>query len=610
MDTAVHYRDKHGGHAFEVLMRAQECWSAMSAFRRDRERAKKYLNGDQWSDMIKVGGRWVTEEQYLIKQGNIPLKNNLIRRLVRTVTGLYSARAKEPIVVAREKAEQSDGEVLSTVLQYNWQRNNVRGLNTRTLEEFLTSGMMVHRKTYGWRSTDRGTLCDCWTDMVSPERFFVDGNMQDFRTWDATIVGEIHDASFEDVCRVFCTGETGHAMYEALRKEYGLCRDRHFMHNTYEAFGMKGGEMDFLIPKDPSVCRVIEVWTKEQRERYHCHDTLKGECYKIEMADIDAVREENDARLRQAELAGLSADAVRLIKTEYFVDDYWYYRFIAPSGRVLAEGETEYGHGSHPYVFRCYPFMDGEIHSFVSDLIDQQRYVNRLITMQDFIMRSSAKGVLLVPTDAIPDGMSLNDFAEEWSSYNGVIAFKAKPGVPLPTQISGQAANIGIPELLSLQLKFFEDISGVHGALQGQTPSSSTSGILYEQQRQNATVSLLDILTVMDDFVIDCAIKDLKNIQQYYDESKTMRISGRTGALVTYDPKRHGDIEFDMSIGESNNTAAYRAAGNDFILQLLQMQQISVEQALEFGAFPNGDALLQSIQAQKEEMMNQQPQIA
>ena len=177
IDTARDYARQHPGFAYEVLLRAQECWSAMSDFRKERQRNKDYVNGKQWGDKIRVGGKWMTEEEYLLRQGNVPLKNNLIRRLVRTVIGVFASQNKEPIVVARDRAEQVDGEILSTVLQYNWQRNNIKGLNTRTFEEFLVSGVMVHRKTYGWRSTDRGNVCDCWTDMVSPERFFVDGNM-------------------------------------------------------------------------------------------------------------------------------------------------------------------------------------------------------------------------------------------------------------------------------------------------------------------------------------------------------------------------------------------------------------------------------------------------
>ena len=81
------------------------------------------------------------------------------------------------------------------------------------------------------------------------------------------------------------------------------------------------------------------------------------------------------------------------------------------------------------------------------------------------------------------------------------------------------------PELPDLQLKFFEDISGVNGALQGKPGYSSTSGTLYAQQTQNATTSLLDLLDSFSTFIIDGAYKDVKNIQQFYDDKRVFNIT-------------------------------------------------------------------------------------
>ena len=113
---------------------------------------------------------------------------------------------------------------------------------------------------------------------------------------------------------------------------------------------------------------------------------------------------------------------------------------------------------------KAYPFFDGEIHSFVNDMIDQQRYANRLITLYDWVMRASAKGVLLLPEGSV-EPENLREVADQWSRFNGVIVYKPKAGVPDPRQVSGNAANIGITELLDIQLKMLEDVSGVNGAL-------------------------------------------------------------------------------------------------------------------------------------------------
>jgi cell division septum initiation protein DivIVA len=248
-----------------------------------------------------------------------------------------------------------------------------------------------------------------------------------------------------------------------------------------------------------------------------------------------------------------------------------------------------------------YPFIDGEIHSFVGDFIDQQRYTNRLITMYDWIINSSSKGVLMFPEDLKPDNMSMDEIAEQWTRFDGVIMYSPKPGVPMPQQIASNSTNIGISELLNLQLKLFEDISGVSGALQGKPGFSGMSASLYAQQTQNSTTSLLDLLDSFSDFEVECATKDVKNIQKFYDAKRVFNIVGKK-AVTVYDPDKIANIEFDLSIIESTATPVYRQLANDMLMQLWQAHAISVEQLLENGDFPFADRLLQSIKAEQEKM--------
>ena len=186
---------------------------------------------------------------------------------------------------------------------------------------------------------------------------------------------------------------------------------------------------------------------------------------------------------------------------------------------------------------------------------------------------------------------------------------QTKNGAPMPQQVANNSTNIGINELLSLQLKFFEDISGVNGALQGKAGYSGTSGSLYAQQTQNATTSLLDLLDSFSGFVIDAAYKDVKNIQQFYDDKRQYNIAGNGARLIEYDPEKIKDVEFDLSIIESTSTPAYRQMANDFLMQIWGAGQITLEQLLEHGDFPFADDLLQSVKSQQEQMQQgQQPQ--
>ena len=580
------------------MYEAQQYWMAMEQFRQDRERNKNYTFGKQWEDTICVEGKTMREEDYIRQQGNVPLKNNLINRMIRSIMGVYRSQVKEPTCTARDRDEQEYGETMTTVLQCCMQQNRMSAINSMCMKEFLISGMVVQRKWFGWRD---GKL-DCWTDYVQPNNFFIDNNMRDFRGWDCSCVGEIHDISFEELCGRFAKGPSD---YAKLSEIYTQAKDRSYRGAAYDSFGSPlQGNYDFLVPYDTTRCRVIEVWRKESKPRYRCHDVNNGEVFKVEEEDFgELVYKENMQRIRTGLSMGMSQEDIPLIDYEWFIDSYWYYYMLTPFGDILEEGETPYEHKSHPYVFKCYPFIDGEIHSFVSNVIDQQRYINRLITMHDWIMRASAKGVLLFPEDCLPKGYSMEDVADEWARFNGVIMIRQpKSGTALPQQIANNSTNIGISELLNMQLKFFEDISGVNGAIQGKPGFSGMSASLYSQQTQNATMSLLDLLDSFSEFVRDGAYKDVKNIQQYYNTPRVFNIAGKNSSLVEYDPKKIRDVEFDLSIVESTSTPAYRMLANDMLMQLWQAQAISVEQLLEHGDFPFADDLLQSIKTQKEQL--------
>lgn len=611
MDSVAWSKKTGESRAMDVLLMAQRYWSNMDRYRKERERCKRYCYGDQWGDMITVRDsrgceKTMRESDYIQELGKTPLKNNLIRRLVRNVLGVWRSQTKEPTCVARDRDEQTLGETMSTVLQYNMQLNRMAKLNARMLEEYLIGGLVVQKRYYGWRE---GKL-DVWTENVQPRTFFVDNMMRDVRCWDASCAGELHDVTFEQLCSQFAHSP---ADYARLRHIYSLASDRRVIADNCEQFGFSNlRNLDFFCADRPSLCRVIEVWRKERKPRLRCHDWNSGEVYKIEVDDkAELVDAENASRLERGAAFGMEEDDIPLIETEWFIDDYWYFYFLSPFGDILAEGETPYEHGSHPYTISAYPMIDGEIHSFVNDVIDQQRYVNRLVTMWDWIMSSSAKGVLLFPEECLPEGYSIEDIADEWTRFDGVIVIKAKPGVTLPQQVAVNSTNIGIADLLNMQLKFFEDITGVNGALQGKPGFSGMSGVLYAQQAQNGTTSLLDLLDDFSNWIVAGAYKTVKLQQQYYDTPRIINIAGRKG-VVYYDPQKIKNVEFDLSIAESPTSAAYRQYANDTLMRFWEKGDLPMRKVLEHGDLPFGDALLQDLDSEEQAAAAQaaaQPQV-
>ena len=199
---------------------------------------------------------------------------------------------------------------MSTILQYNWQHNRMSEINARTFEEFLISGLIVHRKSYRWRMDK----CDCWTDYVQPNNFFIDNGMRDFRGWDVSMLGEVHDIPFESLVSKFaeCPDDV-----KRLKDIYHYAAKREYVGNNCEQFGFhKLMNFDFLCPPASSnLCRVIEVWNKETKPRYRCHDYNNGDFYKIDIEDFDTlVASVNRDRLQRGAEQGLDESDIPLIE--------------------------------------------------------------------------------------------------------------------------------------------------------------------------------------------------------------------------------------------------------------------------------------------------------
>lgn len=591
--------------SMEALMRASRCWSALQRFRDECRRNYRYTFGDQWGDDIRYKGRRCKEKEAIIDQGNVPLTNNLIFRLVRTLVGVHRKEDKIPMCVANDRDEQQISDMMNTALQVNWKNNGRRELDASGFMRYLITGWAMSKEVWGFgkkMASFSGEREDCWTMYPKFDMAFWDTNMDDPRGWDMSIVGELHDMTFNQVCRYFARSRRDCAR---LRGIYGLCRDGDWMRTYYSDYwigsDLRGGCAAFLTPKSPGLCRVVEVWTKEVRPRWFCHDTMTGEAFWIEEGDKGYYDLVNRRRAEAAaeEAASRGSAQVATIEMEWRMCEYWYVRFLAPTGDVLAEHETEYDHGEHPYTLKLYPFTNGEIHSFVSDVIDQQRYINRMISLNDKLIRSAAKGVLLYPVSMIPEGKTPEQIQREWNQSSSVMFYDDLANMASgakPEQFANKLINIGTSEMIQMEMSLMEDISGVTGALQGKPGFAGQSAALYAQQTQNASVAVLDLLDSYDDFVLGSANKKVKNIQQYYPDGRYLVIGGRQEP-VRYDAELCGDADLDLTLYSSADSPDSRRISQELLAALYQQGAITPSQFVKESGLPYSTRLAAILEA-------------
>ncbi len=433
----------------DILSAASKAFDRLAPFRASRLRFKQFTFGQQWDDLITTqSGRRMTEGEFAAQAGRMPLTNNMINRLVKTIVGHFRSRDDT-------KGNPADDS-----------RNRIEELDSRMLEEFLVSGCAVQKVVNEKRPAGTGV----WVDNVAPDRFFCN-EIRDPRAIDLEIIGMIHDWSLPETIGRFCGGS------RAAAEE---------IHRLYASHSASTSA--FLTSREAGRCRVIEVWTLEAAERLRCHDPLTASLYCASPSRESEISAMNRRRAKRGQPK---------IQIRYEFTTAWIGRFLSPEGYVLKEITAE----RHPFAVKFYPLLDGEIHPFVEGLIDQQKYINRLITLIDNMMASSAKGVLLFPEDEISDQLDWDDVRKIWASYDGVLPYNPMPGSPGPRQIVTNPATGGAYELVNLEMKLFDRAAGVGESLQGRIiGGTGNSASLFDAQTRNAIAALADIFGAFHDF--------------------------------------------------------------------------------------------------------------
>ena len=428
-----------------------------------RLRCKRYTFGDQWSDMVKdCDGAWLSERKCMEDSNYVPVTDNVIRQLVKMAVGYYRTGRKS---AAADRYDSMAPYIAA---------------DARTFEEFLVSGCAVHYVKRENRGGDMGP----WADMLNPARFFA-GPFSDPHGEDIELVGYLHDMSLQRLLMRFAQGDRARA--SRLRDIY----ENPAMNAFSRPSGLLGASCNDNLEfgrADMGLCRVIEVWTFELKDRMRCHDPDMGRFYYMPSGAKSRIDRGNIARKKMKRL---------LVKSKWEMTGEWVCRFFSPDGHLLGSRKAS----RHPFVFCFYPFIDGEIHSFVEELIERQRMVNRLLSLNDRVLSTAAKGALLFPENQLAKGMSAKEAADQWASPDGVILYEAIAGLPGPRQVMSNCGDLGIDRIVDRVMLMMERASGVNDALRGDAPGGMASASLYESRRESARAVMSDIFDTFDSFI-------------------------------------------------------------------------------------------------------------
>ena len=597
------------GTAIDFLNECAACWTALEEARRKMRRSFMYSYGDQWGDYVTDPDTLaqITEGELIKKNGKVPLKNNMIAPILSNIDGQLRQNLMRPVCVVRDRDENGLGEMMSVAIEYVHDLNEMEELDADSMRMLLNGGMTAQRIEYGINPTKEKR--DVWVHTVNPSRLFFNTNIEDVRMWDVTCIGELFDIPLDSVLAHF--GHTPEDK-ERIRGIYGSVASN----LPGASRSMQGDELrnlSFYSPSRSDLCRVVLGWKLESRDAYCWNDEQRGTWgylpYNEEsraMLDEENVRRREDGRAK-----GIADDALLLIDYSFATERFWYYRYMTPYGDVLQEGRSPYWHGEHNYVLHLYPLVQGKLGNFVEQFIDQQRAINRTATLIDFIRGTSSKGVLVVDDEAF-ESMSREEVIDEYVRYNGVLFVKLKPGQSIDgvvRQYNSGAAVAGDFELLNLQLRLINEISGVNSAMQGQAPRNGTPASLYAQQVQNSSLNLKGLFDGFRTFRRRRDTKLMKTIQQFYKEKRYIDLAGKqySEEAKWYTPEKVQDCEIDVTVSDGYNTPSFQMLANDFLMELFRANALDVKTMLENSSFPFAARILESIKRNEQQAAEGKP---
>ena len=585
IDSVKYNRSLQGDDRVEkdLLVRCENLWNNLDYMRRARARVLRFAYGDHYDDKILIKGKWMRQRDYLSAVGGLAIQINQVKKVINSIAGLWVGEKNGPSVTALDTNMEGYGEGMTEVLKAIYRLNAMGVLGGEWLNESNIGGLAIakveHSKYLG------GKKKEVVIKNTNPNYFFFESGMQDSRFRDLTLVGELHDVAFNDLCASFAEKPED---FNQLREWYASDSYHGLQPDPVDySDANKWEDISFNRPRQHGFCRVIEVWTRERRPRYHILDTNSPEQpYDINADDKEMLRQieqTNKERKEEGRRLGWKDEDIPLIEKYWFIDTYWYCRYLTPDGHVIWEGESTLPDRGQPYTLMAVPFTNGRIVGHASDAVDLNIAMDRALVVDDMVKRAGAKGVMFVPEDIVPDWMGWDEFAEQATSINGIVYYKPKPHGNIPEMVYSHSSAVDSTNMISLFAKLLEDGVSVSSALQGKAPTAGTAASLYAQQRQNSVTPLSPLLERFGVFMDDVAMTALNYVQEYYTIQDYADVVSSNEILqaMNLNLALMGDLRYKVAIGPGKDTPQYRDSLQEDVMLGMQAGALTYADYIE-----------------------------
>lgn len=529
--------------------------------------------------------QWSEEEAAQLKdRGQAPIVYNVTAQTINWVIGSEKRGRSDFKILPREKEDTKPAELKTKLLKYLSDVNKLPFARSRAFEDAIKVGL-------GWledgaQDEDDGepiySRYESWRnilhDSASTELDFSDGRYIFRSKWvDVDVAKALfpgREAQIED------------AVVDA---------------SLYGSFDMVDGDvpMDYM-EFDRSNYAVARTLVSHKRKRVRLIECeyrvpekvqrLRGGTFKGEIYDPNDQRHVDAVQMGKSSVVSKVMMRVRL--AHMTVKD------------LLWEGPSPYRHNRFRWTpIWCYRRgRDNLPYGMIRSIRDIQDDINKRASKALHILSSNK---VIMDEGALPEGTSLDDFAEEVARPDAIIVKRA--GKELVLNAERDLADPHL-ELMSRGINMIQQVGGVTDELLGRT-TNAVSGIAVQKRQEQGSLATNKPFDNLRLAVQMQGELQLSLLEQFCDSRKAFRITNERGApdyVAVNDGLPENDItrtKADFIISEADWRATMRQAAAEQLMEMIgkmppQVGLMLLDLAVESMDLPNREEIAKRIRAQ------------
>jgi len=458
---------------------------------------QKFYDNEQWS---------FEDSETLRNRGQVPLVYNVISPSIDWITGTEKRSRTEYKILARRSEDEPAAERKTQLMKYISDVNRTEFEKSKAFEDAIKVGI-------GW--LEDGVDYDRESEPIYTR--YVDWRAM---LWDsAAVAGDLSDARYMFRSRWIDLDVALAAFPERaaiLKQSRDIPLGAFYNENPpvgdlpmdeREAYNSYGDPIFFGDTEAPRQrIRMIEGWIK-----------LPVKAFKMAGGEFNGeIYDDYSPAHREAVNNGESRLIQRVVMRLHMA--------VFTAAGMIWFSPSPYRHNRFPFtpIFAHRRGADGQPYGLIRRLKDIQSDINKRMSKAQFILSTNK---VIMDTNALPDGMSMEQFMEEAARPDAVL-FK-KPGTEIALNVDRDLAPAHL-DIMSRDISMIQQTSGVTDELLGRR-TNAVSGIAIQSRQEQGSLATAKYF---DNLILSMQVrgeKVLSLIEQFMSEQKQFRITNSQG---------------------------------------------------------------------------------